>query len=84
MRKYYVCATDKFMSGWGKAENKINKVVIECDSYSEAVKMQEKLEKREEMRYININSRKPYYNKESHYTSYVTKADELQSGWYVL
>ena len=31
MSKYYVTATDIFLSGWGKAKDKINKVVIECD-----------------------------------------------------
>jgi hypothetical protein len=33
INKYWVSMTDKFMSGWGMAENKINKLVIECDSY---------------------------------------------------
>ena len=30
-RKYYVTMTDKFMSGWGEAAGKVNKLVIECE-----------------------------------------------------
>ena len=33
---YYVTATDKFMSGWGLAENKTNKVVVVCENWQEA------------------------------------------------
>ena len=34
--KYYVTMTDKFMSGWGYAENKINKLIFICDNYKDA------------------------------------------------
>lgn len=34
--KYYVTMTDNFMSGWGKAQNKISKYIVECDSYQQA------------------------------------------------
>ena len=36
MKKYYVTMNDTFMSGWGYAEGKINKLIFECDSYKEA------------------------------------------------
>lgn len=32
----YVTMTDNFMSGWGDAEGKINKLSIECDDCDEA------------------------------------------------
>ena len=58
---YYVTATDKFMSGWGLAENKINKVVVVCNSIGEAEEVEEALHRRSEMKYINIRYSKPYY-----------------------
>jgi hypothetical protein len=33
---YYVCMTDRFMSGWGPAKDKDNVLVIECATYDEA------------------------------------------------
>jgi len=32
----YVTMTDKFMSGWGMAEGKTNKLVLECKNLHEA------------------------------------------------
>ena len=58
---YYVTATDKFMSGWGLAEGKINKVVVVCNSIGEAEEVEEALHRRSEMKYINIRYSKPYY-----------------------
>lgn len=81
-KKYYVTATDKFMSGWGRAKDKINKVVIECDNYDEADRIESKLMEREEMKYVNISSNKPYYNVNTHVTTYVTKDNELHQLWY--
>lgn len=79
-KKYYVTATDKFMSGWGLAENKINKMVFECDSYEEAEHIENQLNNRDEMKYVNIRDSKPYYNKENYFTSYKTKENTF--GWY--
>lgn len=59
---YYVTATDKFMSGWGLAENKTNKVVVVCENWQEAREVKEALHSRDEMKYINVRSNKPYYN----------------------
>ena len=33
---YYVKTVDTFMSGWGKAEDKVNILVFLCDSMDEA------------------------------------------------
>ena len=66
---YYVTMTDKFMSGWGHAMNKINKLVITCDNYDEAVIVADNANNRSEMKYINITSRKPYYNPRYYYVS---------------
>jgi len=58
---YYVTMTDKFMSGWGLARNKTNKLVIECDDMSQAMLIEKNARLRSEMRYVNIRATKPYY-----------------------
>lgn len=80
MKKYYVTMTDNFLSGWGKAEGKINKLVLECNSYNEAERVARYASSRSEMKYINISSKKPYYNKDRYYTSYHGKGDYAM--WY--
>lgn len=82
MTKFYVTMTDKFMSGWGMANNKINKLVFECDSLAEARKVEEYAETRSEMKYINIRDSKPYYSNNKYYTQYKTK--EEYPRWYGL
>lgn len=59
--KYYVTMTDKFMSGWGKARGKTNKLVLRAKNYQEALVIARNAKDRGEMIYINITSRKPYY-----------------------
>ena len=58
---FYVTMTDKFMSGWGMAKGKINKLIIECRTIEQAVQIESAAKKRGEMRYINIRTTKPYY-----------------------
>ena len=78
--KYYVTMTDKFMSGWGEARNKINKFIIECDSFQQAETIEKSAKKRDEMRYVNICSNKPYYNK-SRYLESHKRFDQLGTVW---
>lgn len=59
--KFWVTMTDKFMSGWGMAENKTNKLVISCTSYEQAELIAKNARLRSEMRYVNICSTKPSY-----------------------
>ena len=75
--KLYVTMTDKFMSGWGLAHNKINKLVFECDNYLEASKLQSYAMNRDEMKYINICIHYPshLFNKSQYYTQLKTKND---------
>jgi hypothetical protein len=69
-KKYYVTMSDKFMSGWGLAKNKINKIVIECDNYNQACELENNAKKQSEnYKYINICSKKPNYNKKCYLTS---------------
>lgn len=79
--KYYVVMTDKGMSGWGRAEGKINKLVIECDTYEEAEIVEANARARTEMKYINILARKPYYPSSRYFVSRKSKTD--YSTWFI-
>lgn len=59
MNKIYVNMTDQFMSGWGKAKDKINKYVIECDNMEQAKTIEKNAKKRSEMKFVNICYNKP-------------------------
>lgn len=77
---WYVTMTDKFMSGWGKAENKVNKLVFECESLAEARIVEENAHARTDQIYINIRATKPYYNSQRYYVQHKTKSD--YNTWY--
>lgn len=72
--------TDKFLSGWGMAENKTNKLVLECNSYEEAEIVKEYAQTRTEMVNINICTNKPNYNQSRYYVSEHNKTD--YPNWY--
>jgi len=57
----YVSMTDKFLSGWGKAEGKTAKMVILCKDWKQALAIERNAKKRSEMKYINICINKPRY-----------------------
>lgn len=80
MKKLYVCMTDKAMSGWGMARGKIDKYVIECDNWDQAEQIERAAHRRPEMKYININIRRPYYNPAG-YTVTVEHYNDLGSIW---
>ena len=76
----YVTMTDKFMSGWGMAKGKINKLVIECENSVQAEKIADYARRnRNEMTYINIRYSKPYYNSSKYLTSWELVSD--MPGW---
>lgn len=76
----YVTMTDRFMSGWGKANERINKLVLECETWQEAEIVESNANKRDEMKYVNILTKKPYYSPSRYYVSWVTKED--YPSWY--
>jgi hypothetical protein len=78
---YYVTMTDKFMSGWGEAKGKINKLVFVCKSYEEAKVVEDNARNRTDQKYINICTKKPYYNKDRYCTQF--KDDGDYNAWYV-
>jgi hypothetical protein len=58
---FYVTMTDKFMSGWGAAAGKTNKLIIACDTIAQAEQVERAGRRRPEMRYVNIRTTKPRY-----------------------
>ena len=79
--KYYVVMTDKFMSGWGEAKDRINKLILGCDSYDEALIVFNNAHKRSEMSRIRITDKCPYYSSRTHLISYHDKTTGYES-WY--
>ena len=70
----YVTMTDKFMSGWGEADNKINKLVFTCKDIQEARIVKDNAEHRTDQKHINICYNYPYhlFNNKRYYTQIKT------------
>ena len=79
---YYVTMTDRFMSGWGRADGKINKLVISCDTYDEAAIVEDNARCRSEMKYVNICINKPYYTGGHYLTSYHGREQGDYETWF--
>jgi len=78
---YYVTMTDTFMSGWGMAKGKINKLVFVCDSMEEAQVVKKNAMNRTDQKHINIRWTKPYYPSDQYYVQFKTK--KIYPSWYV-
>jgi len=78
--KFWVTMTDKFMSNWGRSENKINKLVFECESLKDARIVEDNARNRTDQKNINICGRKPYYNKNNYFVQIKNK--EIYPSWY--
>lgn len=74
-QKYYVSMTDKFLSGWGLADNKTAKYIVECDTYEEAEIVADNARSRSDQKNVNICYNKPYYNQRHYLVKYQTKED---------
>jgi len=77
---YYVIAKDNFMSGWGYAEGKENKLIFPVSSYEEAEIVRDNLENRSEMSKIHIRSTKPIVSQEHILWQLLGK--ETSPNWY--
>lgn len=80
MSKIYVTMTDKFMSGWGKARGKKNKLVIECNTTKEAEAVARNAKKRSEMVNVNVRHTKPKYDRRRYFPSF-KKCKDLGEIW---
>ena len=78
-KNYYVTMTDKFMSGWGRAHNMINKLVIICETYEQARAVLHNAKKRPEMKRVNLRHSCPSYG--SHILTSWKNFSELGECW---
>ena len=69
---YYVWMTDKFMSGWGRAEGLISKFVVKCRTFEQAECIVQNAEKRNEMRGVNFGRKLPYFSPRKYIVSMKT------------
>ena len=74
-KKYYVIATDTFLSGWGLAKNRLNKLVIECESLNEAEIVSNNAKARSDMKDVKIMNTRPQYSITEVLENYKTKED---------
>ena len=69
---YFVTMTDKFLSGWGKAENKIAKRVVLCKTWREAQIIIDGIsncKNNNGMKYVNVCCKFPKYNSKNYVVS---------------
>ena len=79
-KKCYVSMTDKFLSGWGMAQGKTNKLVIGVNDFDLCMKIKKNAKERSEMKYVNMSTRKPSFNKRRVLVSY-KDSSELGEIW---
>ena len=77
---YYVLSNDTFMSGWGHAENRVNTVILPCQSYDEAEQVAAYARGRSDQTRVRILSTKPRLQCESHLYSLMSRDDA--PAWY--
>ena len=78
---YYVTMTDKFLSGWGRAKNKIAKYIYLCNTYLEATIVKNNAELRGDQKNVNIRTTKPNYDHNTHITT--IKDKKANPNWYI-
>ena len=67
----FVTMSDKFMSGWGMATNKIAKRVIICQNSSDAFTLRDRLyNPKYGMKYVNVTFELPKYSNTKYTTTY--------------
>lgn len=59
--KVFVTATDRLMSGWGRAEHKTSKIIVVCNNMADAYTARDKMESKPELKYVNITTSLPKY-----------------------
>ena len=76
----YVCATDSYMSGWGPASGKNNRLIFVCDTPEEADAVRGNCEARSEFKRVTWNAKKPSLNNSRNF--YQVKTKEDYPNWY--
>lgn len=78
----YVTMTDNFMSGWGHAKGKVNKLVISCNDMAEAETVGANARRRSEMRYVNIAMNRPRYDPDRYHVSWHGREQGDYNAWF--
>jgi hypothetical protein len=55
----YVCATDRFMSGWGYAKDTTNRLIFPCNSRDEVDAVMDNCENRQDFIRVTLCHKKP-------------------------
>ena len=76
---YYVTCVDTFLSNWGIAKNMTDRLVLKCESYTEALIVKDNAENRTDMSAVEILEELPHYDDHVH-VSYHDSSD--YSAWY--
>jgi hypothetical protein len=82
--KHYVTMIDRFMSGWGMAEGKINLLIIECETEKDAKTIYRNAKKRSEMESVLMRSELHYFNEDTWKDKYYISRkhfDDLGDVW---
>jgi len=67
---YFATMTDNFMSGWGGAEGRISKYVVECDTKEQADHIHSVArDERDEMNRVVAKSERPIYDAKTYQVS---------------
>lgn len=70
-REVFVTMTDKFLSGWGCAEGRIEKRVVICSNKQQAYKLKDRLSNpKYMMKHVNIFFDIPYYMPSKYHVSW--------------
>jgi hypothetical protein len=69
--KILITATDKFMSGWGGASGGASKCAWACREDQDWGKVLDWVEKRSDMKYVNVNHTGKWYPQAAHVHIYV-------------
>lgn len=81
-KKFYVIMIDRFMSGWGKADGKKNRLIIECDSLSVAEGIALAAKNRDEMKNIRVSELLPQSSPRQYIVSTKKAEVDLWGPWY--
>lgn len=72
---FYVTLTDKFLSGWGKAEGKKNRLIIPTRSLREAELVKQEANTRNDFTNIEVKERIPNYDHRKNFVQVKTRED---------
>lgn len=75
--RYLVVGTDRFLSGWGRAEGGASFAAWACESYSEAQAMEKVIRARGDQKRVRIVHAKNYRPKCKHLSIYLARFEQM-------